>query len=150
MTTQLLCIILKIFLQELKKDLKELKKEHNKNNQLSDEDLHFLDSDYGVDYNIHSNLGYNPSLHSMYPNYAAGRIQNPNPLAAYPGLYPGLYPGFYAPLTMPQAGKYVMSVYTVLLLKPFSYLKLQDARKSKFYLLQCSIEVRNDSKIIIS
>lgn len=89
----------------MQKELNELKKEHNKSNQLGDEDLHFLDSDYAVDYNINSNIGYSPSISNMYPTYQPGRIQNPNPLTAYHGLYPSLYPGFYGALTIPQTGK---------------------------------------------
>lgn len=94
--------------KEMTKEIRELKKEQNKNNQLSDEDLHFFDPDYGVDYNINANLGYNPGIPNLYTNYQPGRIQNPTPLAAYPGLYPGLYPGFYGPLALPQQGNYYM------------------------------------------
>lgn len=89
----------------MRKEINELKKEQSKNNQLSDEDLHFLDPDYAVDYNINANLGYNPSIPNIYTNYQPGRIQNPTPLTAYPGIYPGLYPGFYGPLAIPQPGK---------------------------------------------
>lgn len=85
----------------MRKEINELKREQNKTNQLSDEDLHFLDPDYAVDYNINSNIGYTPGVPNMYTNYHPGRIQNPNPLNAYPGLYPGIYPGFYGPLGIP-------------------------------------------------
>lgn len=81
-----------------------MKKEQTKN-QLSDEDLHFLDPDYAVDYNINSNMGYAANIPNIYPNYPPGRIQNPNQLTAYPGLYPGLYPSFYGPLALPHSGK---------------------------------------------
>nr|CAH7739866.1 unnamed protein product [Callosobruchus chinensis] len=84
--------------QEMKKEINELKKDQNKPNQLSEEDLYVLDSDYGVDYNINSNLNaYTaPNLPNVYPNYPAARLPNPGNLAAAygaPGLYPGLYPG---------------------------------------------------------
>lgn len=95
------------------KEIRELKKEQNKSNQLNDEDLHFFDTDYGVDYNINANLAYNPpGIPNLYGNYQPGRIPNPTPLPAYPGLYPGLYPGFYGPLALPQQGDYFMFYYT--------------------------------------
>ncbi|XP_018578374.1 E3 SUMO-protein ligase RanBP2 [Anoplophora glabripennis] len=94
----------------MKKEINELKT-HTKNNQLSDEDLYVLDPDYGVDYNINSNIGaYNTNLPSVYPNYQPGRIGNASNLAAAyapPGLYPGLYPGLtyaYGGLGLPQPG----------------------------------------------
>ncbi|XP_023311768.1 E3 SUMO-protein ligase RanBP2, partial [Anoplophora glabripennis] len=96
--------------QDMKKEINELKT-HTKNNQLSDEDLYVLDPDYGVDYNINSNIGaYNTNLPSVYPNYQPGRIGNASNLAAAyapPGLYPGLYPGLtyaYGGLGLPQPG----------------------------------------------
>nr|CAI5844206.1 unnamed protein product [Callosobruchus analis] len=84
--------------QEMKKEINELKTDHNKPNQLCEEDLYVLDSDYGVDYNINSNLNTYaaPNLPNVYPNYPAARLPNPGNLAAAygaPALYPGLYPG---------------------------------------------------------
>ncbi|KAG5883507.1 hypothetical protein JTB14_013934 [Gonioctena quinquepunctata] len=96
--------------QEMKKEINELKKDHSKNNQLSDEDLYVLDPDYGVDYSMGANVGgFASNVPSVYPNYQAGRLPNPNPLAAYapPALYPGLYPGLayaYGGLGLPQPG----------------------------------------------
>ncbi|KAJ8924619.1 hypothetical protein NQ315_000769 [Exocentrus adspersus] len=98
--------------QEMKKEISDMKN-HAKNNQLSDEDLYVLDPDYGVDYNINSNVGaYSANLPNVvYPNYQAGRMANPSSLAAAaayaPGLYPGLYPGLtyaYGGLGLPQPG----------------------------------------------
>ncbi|CAH1962372.1 unnamed protein product [Acanthoscelides obtectus] len=97
--------------QEIKKEINELKKDHPKPSQLSEEDLYVLDSDYGLDYNINSNLnsGYTaPTLPNVYPNYPAARLPNPGNLAAgygAPGFYPGLYPGLpygYGGLGLPQ------------------------------------------------
>lgn len=95
----------------MKKEINDLKN-HTKNNQLSDEDLYVLDPDYGVDYNINSNIGaYNTNLPSVYPSYQPSRIGNTNLAATYPppGLYPGLYPGLtyaYGGLGIPQPGIY--------------------------------------------
>ncbi|KAJ8969538.1 hypothetical protein NQ317_008618 [Molorchus minor] len=96
--------------QEMKKEINELKKDQSKNNQLSDEDLYVLDPDYGVDYNINSNIGnYNPNIPSLYPNYQPGRVGATNALPyGPPGLYPGLYPGLayaYGGLGLPQPGR---------------------------------------------
>ncbi|XP_056644005.1 E3 SUMO-protein ligase RanBP2-like [Diorhabda sublineata] len=95
--------------QEMKKDLAEMKKPDTKN-QLSDEDLYVLDPDYGVDYNIPSNMGsFPPMVPGSFPNYQTNKIPNPHHVAAYPPamLFPGLYPGLpytYGGLNLAQPG----------------------------------------------
>ncbi|CAG9857681.1 unnamed protein product [Phyllotreta striolata] len=86
-------------IQEIRKDLNEVKKNDSRNNQLSDEDLYVLDPDYGVDYNLSGNMAGT----SMYGNFPTPRMPNPNHLAAYGQslMYPGLYPGG---LTYPYGG----------------------------------------------
>ncbi|CAG9840154.1 unnamed protein product [Diabrotica balteata] len=83
-------------IQEMKKELVDFKKSDTKN-QLSDEDLYILDAEYSVDYNIGSTASTFPTaVPGAYQNFPAGRIPNPNPMAAAygpPVLYPGLYPG---------------------------------------------------------
>nr|XP_023030195.1 E3 SUMO-protein ligase RanBP2 [Leptinotarsa decemlineata] len=96
--------------QEMKKEITELKKDNTKNNQLNDEDLFALDPEYGVDFNLGSNVGaFGSSVPNVYPNYPGARLPNPNPLAAYAptALYPSLYPGLayaYGGLGLPQPG----------------------------------------------
>ncbi|KAF5304638.1 hypothetical protein FQR65_LT07920 [Abscondita terminalis] len=88
--------------QEMKKEIAELKKDHVKSkNQLSEEDLYVLDDEYTADYGINANTtGFNPT--NLYPNYQ-GRIPPTYPPAA--ALYPGIYPVYpYANLGIPPAG----------------------------------------------
>ncbi|RZC37236.1 E3 SUMO-protein ligase RanBP2, partial [Asbolus verrucosus] len=87
---------------EMKKEIADLKKDINKTNQLSEEDIYGLTTDYGTDYNINSNLAaYNSNL---YPNYQArmpgtASLYGPHPL--YPGMYPAMAYA-YGGLGLPQ------------------------------------------------